>query len=142
MATIEVKSWLRKTELFEAEESARTLYRNVYDSESGDDVPLCAVVGFYGNGARKLSKEETGRSWLNENKEIFSLCAICLVNKYSWVRTGDWNFQAHEKETYEETKRFIALVLDTIRTRSHKRFMKLSTHENWLGYYIRDRNIL
>lgn len=147
IATIEVKSWLRKKELLNAEKSARELHENVYNPTSsiyGDYQylrRLCAVIGFYGNGVKELSEENSGKSWLNEY--IKHLFAVCLVNRYSWLYVVEpsWRFKTYDKKTNEETKRFIAVILDNIRTYSEGRFRKLTErHKDWLGIYTRDRD--
>lgn len=153
IATIEVKSWLRKKDLLKAEENAMHLYKTVYVKEGFvknyhqyvDYIrPLCAVIGFYGSGARELSKEGSGKLWLrNVIKYLFG---ICLVNKYSWLYIGEpsWRYKAYEKETNEETKRFIAVLLDNIRTKSEIRLKNLSIkiHKDWLSIYMRDQKAL
>lgn len=142
IATIEVKSQLSRRELQLAEKSARKLYSEVYNYALTNGLPLCTVFGFYGDGVSELRTEESGKSWLSKDGKINSLCAICLVGEYSWVRTeSGWNFQVHDSETYEETKRFFAVVLDNIRTLSQKRMEDLREHKDWLGSYIRDFSV-
>lgn len=149
IATIEVKSWLRKPELLEAEEAARTLHEVICSrkSRSGAAVnpftPLCAVIGFYGRGPRGLGEEGPGRRWLEEN--VKHLWAICVVGSYSWLHLEteagrlEWKHMAREQETGEETKRFLAALVDNIRTISVYRLTALMEHQDWVGGYIRDQ---
>ena len=45
-------------------------------------------------------------------------------------------------QTNDETKRFIAVLLDNIRTHSERRLNILSkSHNDWLGIYIRDQKL-
>lgn len=144
IATIEIKSWFRKPELLNAEKSAKKLREEICNPEiiAGFKdkrlLPLCAVIGFYGNGVKGLS-HKSGKEWLNENIE--HLFAICLVKKYSWMRVVEpsWRLINYEKETNEETKRFIAVLIDNIRTLSINRFIPLmgGMHQDWLSAYIR-----
>jgi hypothetical protein len=145
IATIEVKSNLTNLELLKAEEAARRLKHEIYDQKYSiyDDFelfkPLCAVIGFYGSGSKHLSDENSGRLWLKQN--IISIFAICLTNKYSWLNIGKkgWSKEDSDKITHEETKRFVAVLLDNIRTSSLRRMKQLEKeHKDWLTIYIRD----
>ena len=146
LATIEVKSFLRKAELLQAEAAANHLKQIVYNqkysiySDFKSFIPLCAVIGFYGNGGKELLDRNKGKDWLISNiKNIF---AICLSNKYSWlnVGTGGWSKRDSDKKTHEETKRFIAVLLDNIRTTSLRRIKLIGEeHRDWLSVYIRDQ---
>jgi hypothetical protein len=146
LATIEVKSFLRKAELIQAETAAYHLKNTVYNQKHsiykdfGKFTPLCAVIGFYGNGCKELLDSESGKVWLKSNmKNIF---AICLSNKFSWlnVGTGGWSKRDSDKITHEETKRFIAVLLDNIRTSSLRRIKLIGEeHRDWLSVYIRDQ---
>lgn len=146
IATIEVKSWLDKKELLKAEESARRLHQEVYNPTSsiyGDYdylKPLSTVIGFYKKGLPELLDKERGEAWLKNH--INNLFAVCLVGKYSWIQLkGTWSFSPFDKETNEETKRFIAVTLDNVRTHSEGRFRFLfgGGHKDWLGIYVRDQ---
>lgn len=157
IATIEVKSWLDGAELSKAEESARKLHEEVYNPTSslyGDYKylrPLCAVIGFFKKGLSVLAEKERGEAWLRDNVKY--LFAICLVGEYSWInlkeRDGEairdkWRFEPSDEETNEETKRFIAVTLDNVRTYSEGRFRFIWTekHKDWLGLYIRDQEAI
>ncbi len=144
LATIEIKSYLRKNELLKAEVSAKKLINEIYNPKASRYAdyylftPTCAVLGFYGNGVKNLSDNVNGKSWLKEN--IKYLIHIVIVNKFSWINMAktDWTCHLVDK-TNGETKRFIAVLLDNIRTRAEKRLELLSRqHKDWLGIYIRD----
>ena len=148
VAVIEVKSHLTKKALLSSEESARILCENIYSPSSsiyGDYKyirPLCATIGFYGIGSKELKDPEQGKSWLQSNiKHNF---ALCLFGKYSWLnlRKTGWT-KSTEKSKFEETKRFIAVFLDNLRTRSEVRLQHMSqfAHKDWIGIYIRDQEL-
>ena len=147
LATIEIKSYLRKNELLKAEASANKLLVEIYNPKSSlyEDYnlfrPTCAVLGFYGNGVKNLSDKSIGKAWLSENIE--NLIYIGITNKFSWIkmlRTG-WTCHLVDK-TNDETKRFIAVLLDNIRTHAEQRLKVLSErHNDWFGIYIRDQNL-
>jgi len=146
--TIEIKSELTKKELLKSERKAEYLH-NIYPTKIGkystpaDYVyvePLYAVIGFYGKGVKELNDKQ-GIEWLKKNVKYIS--AICLVNKFSWINIMNrgWVFCPYNKETNEETKRFIAVILDNARTISERReiMFKQIDHRDWLSKYIRDQ---
>ncbi len=147
LAAIEVKSCLNKSAILNAETSSSTLKKVVYDPNSSiypefnEFIPVCAIIGFYGTGVKDLRGKDEGKAWIGKN--INNLDYLCLVNKWSWINivaTG-WTPEFHNKKlkSSNETKRFIAVLLDNIRSRSE---MKLNimrqNHRDWLGSYIRD----
>ncbi len=147
LATIEVKSNLTKYEILKAEKSASKLKNEIYSPESSiysdfkEFRPTCAVIGFYGRGVKALANNITGRTWIKGN--INNLSYLCLVNKYSWINmleTG-WTSEMYDNNlrSNNETKRFIAVLLDNIRTQSEKRLSLMrEEHKDWLGAYLRD----
>jgi hypothetical protein len=148
IAVLEVKSLLSKKELLSAETSAVQLYDTVY-SPAGfyqgysppSPKPLCGIIGFRGNGCKELSDQQAGIAWLSEH--ISHLFLICVADRYSWAKVGSptptWEFKKAD-ETHEEVKRFIAILLDNIRTRSEARYQQLAgTHYDWLSIYLRDQ---
>lgn len=150
IATIEVKSWLRKPDLLETEKKAQALRKKVFNPDRTlykhfskyrtycNSIPLCGVIGFYGDGVKELRNNESGKKWLNEN--INSLFAICLVKKHSWMKVGEpsWSMISYNRETSEEIKRFLAVLLDNIRSLSEIRFEFLvQEHRDWFSAYIR-----
>lgn len=42
----------------------------------------------------------------------------------------------------EETKAFVAVLLDNIRTFSQRRYLSLVRHVDWLSIYIRDQSAI
>ncbi len=143
-ATIEVKSRLTKDELEKAEEDASFLIETIYRAEGTVtptviEKPLCAVFGFYGTGAKELSKEVTGRQWLTEKER--HLKAICLVNRFSWLHLGTgWTFRNGDMRTNEETKRFLAVIIDNIRFKAVRMESNLGIGvQDWLSIYLRDQ---
>jgi hypothetical protein len=144
VATIEVKSRLGKRELLDADESAKHLRDCVYDRRADryslypQLLPTSAVLGFYGAGPRELSSQSAGAPWLKAN--IQRLTLICLPGKYSWInieRKG-WANLAGDSQ-FEETKRFIAVLLDNLRTQISERTARLAriNHKDWVSLYIR-----
>ena len=151
IAVLEVKSWLRKKELLAAETSATQLYDRVYDPAgfyqgySPKYRPLCGIIGFQGNGCRELSDQEAGTNWLS--KHINHLFLICITDKYCWGKVGlpnpTWRFKKADHKTHEETKKFIAILLDNIRTLSEAMYQSLMhNHKDWLSIYLRDQKTI
>jgi len=155
IATLEVKSNLRKKDLESAESAASHLHSVVYDSSGYlyknypllKYKPLCGVIAFYGTGAKELSTDETGKEWLKKNIEHLFL--ICIANKYSWAKVGSptstWGIKKGDRRTHEETKRIITILLDNIRTLGEKRLAALSlgeVHYDWLSIYLRDQEAI
>jgi hypothetical protein len=51
---------------------------------------------------------------------------------------SEWTHMAAD-EFCEETKRYIAVVLDNVRTKAERNYQKMSLqHHDWVGVYIRD----
>lgn len=151
IATIEVKSLLNAQLLLKAEKSAKKLRTKVFDPKSSlfdwfsrfraqyHAIPLCAVFAFNGNGPTDLAAQDSGKIWLEQN--ISNLFAICLANRYSWlnVRGKGWTIEKNNPKTNEEIKRFIAVLLDNVRTYGEMRFRIVADerHKDWLTAYIR-----
>jgi hypothetical protein len=147
IATIEIKSELEKQDIIDTQSAAEKLHNEVFNHQEilyneVDDSellkPLCAVFGFDGSGADILNQENSWRQWLNEN--IKNLSAICLAKKYSWMKVNNnWALRGADINSHEEIKRFIAVLIDNIRTRSELRLNVMGLqHRDWLGEYIRD----
>lgn len=150
VGVIEVKTNLNKNALLGAEASAKRLHEEIYNPKSSiyQDYqnihpPLCATIGFYDKGSRFLMSNEKGKTWLESNCRHILL--VCLVGKFSWIHLGGKGWSFSEKiENYEETKTFIAVFLDNLRTISELRLQYLGggfTHKDWLSIYIRDQNL-
>lgn len=155
VATLEVKSYLRKKDLESAELAANHLHNVVYDSHGYiykkypllKYKPLCGVIAFYGKGAKELTEVETGKKWLSEN--IVHLFLICIAGIFSWAKVGmpdpTWGVTKGDKKTHEEIKRIISILLDNIRTLSEKRLSALllsKIHYDWLSVYVRDQEAI
>lgn len=146
LGVIEVKTNLTKASILETEKKFQYLLDEICNPKYAYQKtqalsPICSIIGFYGSGPKQLLKSD-GNLWLYEN--LKSLIFVCLVGKYSWVNTkkNGWCVSNHD-ETYEETKRFIAVLLDNIRTISTKTSYYLdSFHKDWLGIYIRDQETI
>ncbi|MFA6054981.1 MAG: DUF6602 domain-containing protein [Thermodesulfovibrionales bacterium] len=148
IAVLEIKSSLQKQELLAAEASASDLCDRVYDPAGFyrgysplSYIPLCGIIGFRGNGCKELASEGVGKAWLNKNiKRIF---LICITGRYCWAKVGSqsptWKMSEADKKTHEETKTFIAILLDNIRTFSETRYRQLDRHYDWLSIYLRDQ---
>jgi hypothetical protein len=146
LGTIEVKSRLDKSGLLEAEASAKKLHETIFNPRSivypehGDMKPISGVIGFYGNGPRELTKQDEGAAWLQKN--IRYVFAICLLGRFCWLNLSNkgWTI-AESKKEYEETKRFIAVYLDNLRTISEMRIGLFGqfAHKDWLSVYIREQ---
>ena len=158
VGTIEVKSYLGKIEVKKAVEASKVMCNDVYNPSAclyGNYAyfrPLSAIVGFYNhqkdplpNGS-DLKVINRGKTWLKRNitSELF---AICLVGHFSWMKLAnceDWRILSNHNGRYEETKRFIAIYLDNLRTCSETRLRHLSNrrrHYDWLSIYIRDQQV-
>jgi len=148
VGVIEVKSRLTRDTILKSEESSRILNEKIYNPSSsiyGDYHylrPLCGIIGFYGTGTRELKSAGEGKKWLEEN--IKYNFALCLLGKYSWLNLSNtgWSMSS-PKGKFEETKRFIAVFLDNLRTRSEVRLQHMSqfAHKDWIGIYIRDQKL-
>ncbi len=151
LALIEVKSNLRKSDIEKSEDNFSYVLRKIchldysYDARKYKKTgkshiyrPVCGLIGFYGKGVAKLRTSD-GSDWLLENAE--HIHAVCLMKSYSWViLKNKWRFTPHDHDTFEETKRFIAIMLDNIRTRSTKFPYRLEDkHKDWLSIYTRDQ---
>ena len=143
LGVIEVKTNLTKASILETEKKFQYLFNeicsttNAFQKTQGLN-PICAIIGFYGSGPKELS-QSNGTLWLEEN--LAALISICNVGRYSWVNTkkDGWCVCNHD-EFFEETKRFIAILLDNIRTLSTNPPYNFDRfHKDWLGIYIRDQ---
>ena len=75
---------------------------------------------------------------MNNAKPLFG---VCLINKFSWLNIMKREGALHMvNENNEETKAFIAILLDNIRTLSQRRYLSLVGHNDWLSIYIRDQS--
>jgi len=148
VSTIEVKSDLAKDDLLDAEKNARVLKEIIFNGKrtltpTVLTSPFCGVFGFHGTGIPEISQEEEGKNWLGAN--VRALNAICSVKKHCWVNksftnTPHWSIE-DKTDTFEEIKRFLAIVVD------YSRYLSASIESNlrsgpqdWISAYIREKN--
>ena len=146
IATIEVKSNLRKTDILETESALMHLYESVYNPKDSiyqdyqELRPLCILIGYYGQGMPDLKSQDEGKEWLDQNTKFLSM--ICLFGKFSWIKMkkNGWR-KSQRTEHNEETKRLIAVFIDNLRTKAFSRtqFLNQFAHKDWIGAYIREK---
>jgi hypothetical protein len=140
VATVSIKATLGGADILEAENAAAYLSKNVVAGYAEQFPPLHAVFGFSG-GIEGLSDQEKGEVWLNQyTKHVFN---ICIGGRYCWARVGArrrWTLGTDCSGRYNETKRFLALLLDNTRTRGESRYRYFldEGHQDWFSRYIRD----
>lgn len=145
LAVIEIRSWISKRVIQEYSGSAVKLYGEIYNPDSSlyRDYsklrPLYALVGFYDKGIFKNETHEEILQWMMNNAK--PLFGVCLVNKLSWLNVVRPEGSLKIVDKYnEETKAFVAVLLDNIRTFSQIRYLYLlRKHVDWLGIYTRDQ---
>lgn len=144
LAVIEVRSWISKEVIRYYSNSAKELYSDIYNPLSSiyrnykKYRPFYSLVGFYDkeNFGKKQRKEIL--QWMMSNAK--PLFGVCLVNKFSWLNVTKPEGSLKMVDEYnEETKAFVAVLLDNIRTYSQRRYLSLVTHTDWLGIYTRDQ---
>lgn len=149
LAVIEVRSWISKEVIKEYSVSAKELYDEIYNPASSiyPDFPrmrpFYSLVGFYDKGIFKNQNREEILEWLMNNAK--PLFGVCLVNKFSWLnvmmrKTSGRGSLKMVDENNEETKAFVAVLLDNIRTFSQRRYLTLIKHKDWLGVYTRNQS--
>lgn len=137
IATIEVKSQMQKRDILKANENAHEMMERVCTSK-GLSMMSC-VFGFFGRGPQELSDDSAGKSFLEQHGDRLS--GICLLGQFSWMKMekGGWTLRKGDSEQYEETKRFIAILIDNIRKFAERRWQVKGGvhHQDWMGDYIR-----
>lgn len=147
LAAIEVRSWVNKAIIQEYSGAATKLFGDIYNPRLSlyKDLdrfrPLYSLVGFYDNGIFKNKKREEILQWMMNNAK--PLFGVCLVNKFSWlnVMKEEGSLKMADKFN-EETKAFVAVLLDNIRTYSQRWYLWLMNareHNDWLSIYTRDQ---
>jgi len=150
LAVIEVRSWISKKTIKEYSDLAKKLHDEIYSPASSiypdfpEMKPFYSLVGFYDQGIFKNESREEVIHWMMNNAK--PLIGVCIVNKLSWLNVmmratrGQGSLKMVD-ENNEETKAFVAVLLDNIRTLSQKRYLSLSLvkHKDWLGIYTRDQ---
>lgn len=144
VATIEVKSLLKKPALMKTEENARYLIKHVWKKNKWlfkpDSHILACLFGFDGQNIKGLSSEKN--KWISEN--ISALRLICSVRRFSWAtiyndknKKGEWVYGNADSE-FTEIRRFLGLFVDNLRTISNKKWLRsFEKHNDWLGQYVR-----
>lgn len=97
------------------------------------------IIGFNKFNIKSLCNAYD-KSWINS---LDNIDGICHVSKYSWIKwknSREWKFCNHNELTFEETKRFIAWMLDGARKESIFRQSIFNKYANisWLSSYIRN----
>jgi hypothetical protein len=103
-------------------------------------LPFYCLVGFSEEEPFKNESFDEIWNWMGNNAK--PLFGICIINKLSWLDVCTEKGALHMvNENNEETKAFVAILLDNIRTRSQQRYLLLSQkgHTDWLGIYTRDQ---
>jgi len=144
LAVIEVRSWISKEIIRGYSDSAKKLYDETYNPNSSlyrdyqKMRPFYNLVGFYDKGIFKNESRREILQWIMKNAK--PLFGVCLVDKFSWLNVvKDEGSLKMVDENNEETKAFVAVLLDNIRTYSQRRYLSLSRHVDWLGIYTRDQ---
>jgi hypothetical protein len=77
--------------------------------------------------------------WMSDNSK--PLIGVCLFGKFSWLNLAIGGSLKMVDKYNEETKAFVAVLLDNIRTISQTRYNYLShvSHRDYLGIYMRDQ---
>ena len=146
VSVIELKSLLDLEGLKKAEEDAKHLIETVRQNNNWITPPpphliLPCLFSLGGDQIRVLSTDDN--TWINEN--INYLRYICSVGKFSWVRIYfkkedklNWVYGPVDDE-FAEIRRFIAVLVDNLRTTSTQNWLwSSSLHNDWLSQYIRE----
>ncbi|MEX0966102.1 MAG: DUF6602 domain-containing protein [Bacteroidia bacterium] len=143
LAVIEVKSSISRQIILDTEKNFKHL----------DETLIChnqlrhpifivkGIIGFNRNPIKEL-KDGNNKNWLEKN--IHHTDSICHVQKYSWIRwlsgANPWKYCKNNSSTFEETKRFVAWILDIARSKSNKRLTLFGeNYIPWLSSYIRNQ---
>ena len=141
VAIVEVKSQLTLPELRKSEKAAKHLFDVVFQENvwiSKAKPPLYAVFGLNGSNIKGLSTKDN--HWITKNFK--KLILICSAGRFSWAQMGGknpgWRYGSADN-SYKEIRRFIAILIDNIRTISNLNWSQcVGDHKDWLGMYIRD----
>lgn len=144
LGVIEVRSWISKEIIEKYAEAARILYEEIYHpshsslyKDFANMKPFYSLVGFHNKGISKDMNEKNILEWMNNNAQ--PMFGVCLVNGFSWLNLRPKGSLKMFDKHNEETKAFVAVLLDNIRTISEKRYLSLASHKDWLGIYMRDQ---
>ena len=142
LCIVEVKSNLTKEELEQTEKNFEHLDKELSFNENFEKEGLSirkGIIGINRNAIRLIRDNDD--SWLSKN--IRHIDTICHIQSCCWIkypRTRRWHYEASNEATFEETKRFIAWILDTARNKSNRRYAALSQQDvRWLSIYTRNQ---
>ena len=156
LATIEIKSQITNRVIQDYAKTAKIIHEKIYDPlcshyRDYDKLrPLCSIFGFNGNSVCKGMNEDQIYDWMDKNAK--PLFGVCILNRFSWLYVcRQMGALRYADENNEETKAFLAPLLDNIRTISQKRYSYFSNgqwntdenkanpqkHIDWLGIYMR-----
>jgi hypothetical protein len=145
LAAIEVRSRVDKSTMKMYAKRVSELFAEVYDpdwSYYGDYskyLPFYCLVGFCEEELFKGKTFDENWSWMAYN--VKPLFAVCVIDQLSWLHVCGEKGALHIVNKYnEETKAFLAILLDNIRTRSQRRYLHRIGHVDWLGIYTRDQD--
>ena len=144
VATIEVKSAVKKQEILEADKSAGKLHDvagasgSFYCASEIPEAPNCSFFGFYDGGVKQLMDQEVGKKWVD--KEVRNLKSICVMRNFTWVKLAAQGWRLHLADDFaEETKTYIGVLLDNIRSLAERNYSLLwGKHRDWVSLYTRD----
>lgn len=152
IAVIEVKSQLSKEDIIETSEKNCELLSDIYSREASiyKDLhrfqPLTSIVGFFDRLNFQYENTPENRNhiqeWINENAPY--LWSVCLMGKFSWLKVMKPEGVTHlRQEHLENTKAYLAILLDNIRSLSQKRYIQFlqRPHIDWFSIYLRDQNL-
>lgn len=145
LAAVEVRSRVDTSVMKMYAKSVSELYDEVYDpdwsiySDCSKYLPFYCLVGFCEEELFKGKKFDEIWSWMADN--VKPLFAVCVINQLSWLHVcGDKGALHLVDKHNEETKAFLAILVDNIRTSSQRRYLHLIRHVDWLGIYTRDQS--
>ena len=144
LAAIEIRSQIDKTTILDYAKSVTKLYHEVYDpkyswyNDYQNYLPFYCLVGFSDEELFKNQNFDEIWGWMENN--VKPLFAVCIINHLSWLHVCTERGALHLFDSNnEETKAFMTILLDNIRTRSQQRYLHLVQHTDWLGIYARDQ---
>lgn len=147
LAIIEIKTTLDKSRLLQTENNfkdfdERMEFLDSFNNNIAIPSVLKGVIGLNNKSIKVIDKDNS--DWLNYH--IKHIDSICLMQHFSWIKypsSKKWFYCYKNEVTFEETKRFIAWMLDNCRSKSNKRTVALSQkYIPWLSHYIRNQNII
>lgn len=144
LAAIEVRSQVDKSTIKMYAKEVAELYAEIYDpdwslyKDYSKYLPFYCLVGFCDEELFKGKNFGEVWSWMSNNAK--PLFGVCVINQLSWLHVCGVNGALHLVDgNNEETKAFMAILLDNIRTHSQRRYLHLTDHIDWLGIYTRDQ---